>query len=148
MAKLMKKTKTKQKIKLSKLYILLSIVAIVLVCFSVWDWMCRPLNVITIDAEFIVGDHTGVNLDTDKLYFGMVVPGGSSERAAKIENTYDFPVKIKVFVTKNIADYIFLDRDFIAPPNNITKIPVAVYVPDDLPYGNYTGKIRFEFRKA
>jgi hypothetical protein len=134
--------------KKNKLNLLLSALAIILTAFSIWNLIQRPIEVRTMEVNFSVGATMGVNIDTDKLYFGRVAPGGSSERAVNIENTHDFPVKIKIFATDNIADYIFLDKEFIASPNNITQVPITLKVPESTPYGDYTGELRFEFRKT
>jgi hypothetical protein len=133
--------------KKNKFSILLFIVAIILICVSIASWIYRPIEVRTIDVEFSVGATAGINLDTDKLYLGRVSPGGSMSRAVDIENSYDYPVEIKIFVTKNIADYLLLDKEFIALPKNITKVPISLIIPEDMAYGNYTGKLRFEFFK-
>jgi hypothetical protein len=134
--------------KINKISLLLFVLAIVIISFSIWSLTQRPIETKTMDVEFSVGATAGANVDTDKLYFGRAVPDGSIERAVNIENSHDFPVKINIFVTKNIADYIILDQEFVASPKNLTRVPITLKVPEDMPYGNYTGKIRFEFRKS
>ncbi len=131
----------------NKFNLLIIVIMVIIIAFSIWTWFQRPIEVKTIEIEFSVGSSIGVNVDTDKVYLGRVLPGGSSSRAVNIENSNDFPVKVKVLVTKPIADYIFLNKEFIAGPNNITQVPIDLSVPKDMPYGNYTGTLKFEFRK-
>lgn len=131
----------------NKVNLLIIVIVIIILVFSIWTWFQRPIEVKTMEVEFSVGSSAGVNIDTDKLYLGRVTPGSSSSRAVNIENSYDFPVKIKVFVTKSIADYIFLNEEFTIDSNNVTRVPIDLSVPQDIPYGNYTGELRFEFRK-
>jgi len=121
---------------------------VILVVFSIWTFRLRPIESETLEVNFSVGSTTGIIVDTDKLYFGRLVPGGSSERAINIENGYSYPLKVKISATQNIMDYIFIDGDFIIEPGSTAKIPITLKIPESMPYGDYAGKIRFDLIKG
>lgn len=128
-------------------WVFLSLI-IVILAFSILTSKLRPVESRTMEVEFSVGDTTGINVDTDKLYFGRIVRGGSAQRTVNIENGYIFPLRVKIFASKEIIDYIFLDNEFIVEPGKVTHVPITLNVPLDMPYGNYSGKIRFDLLKA
>ena len=127
-------------------YILLVII-LILVVFSIWLWISRPLKVETLDVRFIVDKNIGIDLNSSELNFGKLTRGGSSVRNVIAENTYEYPIKVKIFVSRNIADYVFSDSEIVILPGEKTKIPISLKLPKDISFGNYSGEIRFEFRK-
>ncbi len=121
---------------------------VILVLFSIWTFRLRPIETRTLEVNFSVGSLTGITVETDKLYFGRIIPGGSAERVINIENGYGYPLKLKISATSNIKNYIFIDRDFVIAPGSTAKIPITLNLPEDMPYGDYAGKIRFDLIKA
>ncbi len=134
--------------KVKKTNTVLLAIILILVLFIIWTFRVRPVETKTMDVKFSVGKTTGINVATDKIYFGRIVPGGSSERVVNVENGYSFPVKVKVSASKEISPYIHLDKEYIAEPGEITKVPITLKVPDYTPHGNYTGELRFDLVKA
>lgn len=138
----MKKRKSKKR----KEYFIIFFISLILFIFSIWLWTARPLKVETLNIEFEVGKTFGVTVDTNELNFGRVTPGSSITRNIIIDNTYEEPIRTKILATKNIVDFLFVDSDFIMLPGNKTKIPLTLKIPEDASFGNYKGKIKFEFR--
>ena len=102
----------------------------------------------TIDMHVKVEDYVGFNLDTDKLYFGTVMPGGSAKRSISIFHNYTYPVKVKIFIQGYISNWVKADKtEFTVQPNEKLDVPFNVYVPKETPYGNYTGKIKLVFTR-
>lgn len=128
-------------------HVILTLVLILFV-FSILGWVTRPLETETLKVSFTVGRSIGFNVDTDELNFGKVTPGGSATRNIIIENEYENPVKVRIFISKNIANFVFARNNYVVSPKATTKIPITLKVPGDMDFGNYTGKIRFESRKA
>lgn len=56
------------------------------------------LDVQEIGFTLNVSDYVGLNIDTDKLHFGSVFPGGSSSRS--------------VFLNSGVDGYVFVSSDF------------------------------------
>lgn len=102
----------------------------------------------TIEMHVKVDDYVGFNLDTDKLYFGTVMPGGSAKRSIKISNHYGYEIKVKIYTGGIISNWVYLNNTkFILQPNETIDVPFTVNVPKDTPYGNYTGKIKIVFTR-
>jgi hypothetical protein len=122
--------------------------AIILALFSLWTFSLRPVRVETFEVNFSVGATTGINIDTDKLYFGRIIPGNSAERTLVIQNEYGFPVNIKPRVTSNLLRYILVEENIGIEPGMTRKIPVNINIPLDTKYGEYSGKIKFYVYRA
>jgi len=137
-----------ENIKNKRKRVIFLMIIVALLIFSIWTFTVRPVESKTLDVEFSVGATSGVNVDTDKLYFGRIIPGGSAERRIRIENGYHFPVKLKISASKEIAEYIVIDKEYIAEPGKETAVPITLVVPVDTPYGNYTGKIKFDLLRV
>ena len=116
--------------------------------FIIWTFRVKPVESKTIEVELSVGETTGIDLSTDKLSFGRLVPGSSSQRTIKLENHYGYPLRVKIFASKQIAPYIFIEEDYTAEPGKLTKIPLTLKVPENTTHGNYTGEIRFDMKKG
>ncbi|OGJ20830.1 hypothetical protein A3K73_01160 [Candidatus Pacearchaeota archaeon RBG_13_36_9] len=121
---------------------------IILVLVSIWTFRLRPIETRVLEVNFSVGSTPGIIVDADKLYFGRIIPGGSVVRDINIENGYGCPLKVKISATPNVRDYLSIDEEFIVEPGSTVKIPININIPEDMPYGDYAGKIRFDLVKA
>lgn len=124
------------------LLVLLLAVAIYLFFFE------RPLEVRVIDVRFIVSDNPGFDLNSSGLIFGASPPNSNTVRKINFYNGYDFPVNVTIFASKEISDYISVGPSFNIGAYNSTEISFKLAVPKDARYGNYSGKMLFEIRKA
>ncbi len=134
--------------KVKKTNTILLAITLALIIFTIWTFKVRPVETKKMEVEFSVGPTTGINVNTDKIYFGRIVPGGSSQRTIKVENGYNFPIQIKVSASKEIVQYVYMDKEYTAEPGTTTKIPVTLKIPPDTPYGNYTGELKFDLIKT
>lgn len=96
------------------------------------------------ETEVIVGDYVGINVDTDKVYFGTVFPGSTSARTVYI-NTALSEGKPFISIEGNISDWIY--ADFIDETNTDgagRNITVRLYsiIPENAAPGRYMGVIR------
>lgn len=130
-----------------KLNYLLLIIALILIIFTIWTWVSKPLKIDILDVKFEVGEITGIDIDSSKLNFGRILKDSSVVRNVVVENEYEFPVKIDIFVTKNIHDYLFLNSKVVLPSKEDIKIPITLYVPKNIELGNYSGQIKFRFKR-
>ncbi len=128
-------------------YILLA-VSLILIIFSIYLWISRPLESKILNVEFIIDKNIGVNLNSSELNFGKVPIGGSVFKRVIIENNYEFSIKIKIFVSKSISDFILIEKEYVLSPEEKIFVPIILNVPETASFGNYSGKIKFEFRKA
>ena len=105
-------------------------------------------DVQTLDMDMEVKNKIGFNVDTDKIHFGGLPPGGMSEREIVISHDFDFPVKVSIKTSGELAEYVTVsDNNFILSPLESKKITFYAIIDEDVPLGNYTGNARFEFRR-
>lgn len=101
------------------------------------------------DMYLTVGDYVGLNVDTDALYFGTIFPDGSGYRTLTLGNDGFFSKRVKIDVTGELRDWVWTaENNFILDRNENKEITVHVSVPKDAEFGNYTGRLRMEFRKV
>ncbi|MBU1103298.1 MAG: hypothetical protein KJ600_01945 [Nanoarchaeota archaeon] len=120
-------------------------VCVVLIALSVFLNSSKPIDVKEFDVKFIVDvGGIGIDVDTSVLTFGQVNPGGGGKRTVVIDNSHDFPVEVKVLVSKNLLGLIDTNSSFVVDAGKNVSVPVKLNVPQDFELGNYTGKIKFE----
>ena len=105
------------------------------------------------DAKIAVNDHIGVAADTDTINFGMIVPGtSSSRRLLNLMNNNDYPLNVEIRKTGNISGWInsedITEKRIYLDSNENRTVYLTAKVPENTPYGDYNGKIKFVFRKA
>jgi len=102
------------------------------------------------NMSLIVGDYAGFDVDTERLAFGMVSPGGNScIRFIDLSNKKDYPLKVYINFYGNLAELVSVPENyFILQPNEEKKLSFSASAPRDAAYGNYTGKARFVFKRV
>ncbi len=104
----------------------------------------RPHSRKTIDAEVKVSDHVGFKLDTDKLYFGTITPGGSADRKVNISVPRDSYVVITM--GGELKDWLRPKYNgFSLEADTQKAIKFTVHDPEKAEEGNYTGTVTFTF---
>ncbi len=107
------------------------------------------LDVSEIEIDMAVGDRVGINLDTDKLWFGTLKPGSTAIRSIDIKNDYEFPITVKLSVEGELEERIRISKSFInLEPGQTTKVEISANVPVKKKYGNYTSKLVIISRKG
>ena len=105
-------------------------------------------NVVVYDSTVIVGDHIGFDLNTTALTFGMVTSGGTSSNREIIITNADLLQKVEIYGQGEIFDWIIIpESSFIIEPNTNKNISFSISVPDNVSFGEHTGKIKFKFTK-
>jgi hypothetical protein len=128
-------------------YLLLAI-AVALILFSFYSWGLAPLKTEVLNVRFVANKTIGVDLNSSELNFGMVNPGMSAVRNVIISNDYNHPIHVDISVSKNIIEYLSVDSSFHINPNESIRIPITLQLSKEVEFGNYSGKIKFEFRKT
>jgi len=129
-----------------KLWVIVFLLLVIIINF-IWVFFSSPLKVEIVPVKFIIGDRLGFDVNSSELTYGIILKGNSGVRKLIIENNYSFPVIVRLYVSSEISDYIYSENNLIIDKNEQIKLPVILRVPNDIEYGNYTGKIRVEFRK-
>ena len=123
-------------------FLLLSLGLILLILAGTYFFNSLPVASKEIDVKFIIGENYGIDLNRSALTFGKIIPGGDITRYAEIKNDYNFPVRVRVFLSKNIEGFIRVDSGFVLGAGENISLPFNAYAPADASEGNYTGKAR------
>jgi hypothetical protein len=134
----------------NRLIILLAAAFIVLVLLNFYFLQKKPLNVQEYEIYFIAseGRILGLDVNNSLLTFGKVPVGQGGRRKLELYNEYNFPVNLKVFVSDNLSDLIFVDPEYDLESYSNRTVLIELHLPKDLSPGNYSGKIRLEMYKA
>jgi len=125
---------------------LLFALSILLVGASLILLFVLPKEIDFVDVYFNVKKGTsGFNLNSSALTFGTVSPGGGAVRNITLINDEDREVKIKVFISRNIADFIIATPDeFSLGPWEKQELRFKLIAPLGTEEGEYQGRIKIE----
>lgn len=105
------------------------------------------LDVAYINFDFKVREdkQIGFNLDQDALHFGIIPPGSRSHRDLMLKSEVPAQVLVKIIG----SDYVYPNaNDFLIEPNTSVALTFTAAPPNNMPKGNYSGRIRLVFKRA
>ena len=103
-----------------------------------------PLRTQTIQMHVKVADYVGINLDTDKLYFGTVSPGNKGTRDLDISSSFDTVVRFSA--QGDIGAWVSAVPTTLEIDKGETqKAYFVVKVPANATPGNHTGTLTVRF---
>jgi hypothetical protein len=121
----------------NKLIIILSILIISAIFFY-----NKPLEVETIESEFILGENMGFDLTPGRLNFGKISPNNSASREIVIENNFDKTIKVKIKSEGEISKNIIVsENNFLVKPSQSKNITFTAYTQGLIEFKTYKGKI-------
>ncbi|MFH1409780.1 MAG: hypothetical protein ABIH34_07750 [Nanoarchaeota archaeon] len=127
------------------------LLAIAIAIFSLglyWYTNIRIVERQYVGIEMHVDDHIGFNLDTDKIHIGRVTSPGSSKRGITISHEKPYPLWATMSIAGNITPFIAIDPPrVLVPPDNKTTVTFYAAVPEDVPFGNYSGTAQILFTR-
>jgi len=134
--------------KTNLIILLITLVFLTMGVVSLINFYYYTLEIRTIDVDFKVGNRIGINLDTDKLWFGMIKPGSSATRSLMVTNDYEFPISIEFLVKGELKNNLaFSENNIPINSKELKEISVTAYAPQDMPYGNYSSTIKVVLRR-
>ena len=99
--------------------------------------------------EVKVDDHFGLNADTDALRFGKLMHGTSAQRSVSMGNNATFPLKVAIFKFGQMKDWVKIsENNFVLKINETKSIIFEAYAPENIDFGNYSGKVKIIFKKT
>lgn len=107
----------------------------------------RIYDVREFNATFKIGKTIGFAVDSDKLNFGMSLPGGSTTRQVAISHDYKEPLKIKVIYSGSISEVLKPKKTFYLEPNKKINLSFTAYANSDKD-ANYSGTVKIMFIKT
>ncbi len=101
------------------------------------------------NMALIVGNRTGIDVDTEKLTFGMITPAGSScTRYVFVSNKKDYPLRAYINFYGSFAEWVSVSENyFVLKPGEEKKLSFSASAPEDAAHGNYTGRAKFVFKR-
>lgn len=106
-------------------------------------------KVYILDMKIKISDHFGLNADTDSINFGMLMPGTSGERAIFLNNNATYPLKVLILKSGYIAEWVKIsENNFILKEKENKEIIFEAFIPKNINFGNYTGKVKVIFKKT
>lgn len=125
------------------LFLLLIILFLTITVISVVYFFYTTIAIKEYPMLLLVGDKVGIDVGTDIIRFGMVQPGGGSTRIFTLTNNNPMNIMVKFLVFGELKRRVsFSDNNFVMAPNQKKEVHISAGVPEDMPYGNYTGKLR------
>jgi hypothetical protein len=131
----------------NKLIFALGICLVFLMIFLVGIYFSKPLSEETLDIKFQIGDSIGMALNNSSLDFGKVYPGASVSKKIRLQNNYNFDVRVNFFVNNELKEHIHANPEIILNPGQIVEYPLYLQTSEDMENGNYSGKLKIEFRE-
>ena len=120
-------------------------ITILFLCIFLFSNLIDYLSVLEkqeIYAKVEVSDHYGFDINGSALVFGMLIPGTSASKEISIENNHDQIVKIEIYATGEIKDFIRVsENNFVLIPREFKEINFDVYIPKGAEHRIYDGKV-------
>lgn len=119
------------------------IAAIIAVCLAAIVIYMIPLSVETrgMQINVVAERKVGINLDTDKMYFGTVPDGGSASRNVTIANSGS-KKRFVLSVDGPLAGWTSASQSsFSLQPDENKTVTLQVAVPKNTTPGNYTSNL-------
>ena len=129
------------------LIFVLMICLIVLLSFNLKIFIDRPLSVEIIDMNVIVGEKIGMVINDSILDYGVLPRGVSINKKVLLKNEYDFPVIVDVNVVGLINNFVYGESEFILAVDESKEYNIDLIVSENMEFGEYEGKLIFEFRR-
>ena len=121
----------------------------IVLCNVIFVYTHQPLKTETIQVQFSVGNSVGIDVDSTALNYGRILPGGLAVRNVIVNNSYDIPVKVNIFISSGLEKYVSSEKNnVVLPPFSQEKISFYLVTQTETNQGNYSGTVKFVFRKA
>lgn len=136
------KKKTPKKHKKNKRIqaIILTITLVVMLTLILLINLSNPiLDVKTLNYTMNISDYVGINLDTDKLHFGTISPGGNSNRKLTINSDLEG----YVFITSSNPEFIYVNNQGLKLNNNSIQIDFFADIPKNTTQQNIERTLTF-----
>ena len=101
--------------------------------------------------DVIIGNYTGINIDTDAIHFGTIEKGKSAPRTREVVIANVNNKSRKVYLTKSgeLSKWIVLsESNFILSSHENKTIQVTLKINPETDYGNYNGTLRAVFKRC
>lgn len=108
----------------------------------------RPIDSVKMEVLFSVDEFVGISHSSERLDYGSLLPGMSSEKFVVLSNKKDFEIEVVFFVEDSINKFLFGEERVFLSPFEEMNYSLVLNVPEDIEFGNYSGELRMDFYKA
>ena len=127
--------------------LILAFVSVALTTVFYSFYIVKEVKVVPMDVK--VSDHSGFNLDTDAMHFGLVMSPGAVERSMIISHGSDEPLRVEIKTEGVMSEWVYPEEDsFVLWPNQSKEVMFDINVPENIEYGHYNGTIKIFFKKV
>ncbi len=95
-----------------------------------------------------VSNHSGFDLTPGVLSMGAVVPGSSSERRVKVDNSYPFPIYVFMSSNGTISKYLYYNTREKIGINESKSISIIFSPDENASEGFYDGYLTYKIKQA
>jgi len=122
-------------------------VASAIATLAAYFWF-YDVKIIKYDMHLYVATTMGFNVATDAIWFGKVVPGGSSERIVTLKNLNPEPRTAAIYLFGDLAEWAWAsEKKVLLGPGESREVRVVASVPEDAPLGYRGGFLLVVFKK-
>jgi len=110
-----------------------------------------PVYTITygMNITIVDGQHAGLDVRNDVLYFGKVSRGGEGMRQLLIKNHETRALRVTFSSQGPFASYLYVPEEkYMLQPQEEHIFNVFVRVPQEAPLGSFVGKLTVSFWKS
>lgn len=126
-------------------YLIAGVLTVLIVILSfIFFVLYQYCGSVKIAADYVIGSTSSFNLDTDKMHFGMVLPGGFAEREITIHSACASNVHIYYRQLPHISGP---ETPLFIPKGNYT-LTFTVQPPFDAQHNTYEGEILLLFERV
>ncbi len=101
-----------------------------------------------IPVNFSVGDTLEIVSNEEGLNYGTLSPGMAGVKSLIIENPHNFDIKVEVFIEESLENFVSGNKSFFILSGENFEYFVRVNVPLESSFGDYSGRIKLEIKKA
>lgn len=107
----------------------------------------KPFEQIEVNLRVNVSEEIGIVINDNIVDFGNLPVGMNSNKKVILQNDFNFPVKVQVFLDGNISELIYGESEVFLLGDSQEVYDINIYLPKNLNKSVYTGKIYFKFFK-
>lgn len=132
-----------------ELIILISLVGLIFILVAIFLYNSYLiLGVENVEFSVIVGDNVGLNVDTDRMYFGTVPLGGIAERGLSIRNDNYPKAKARIHINSEISDWVSAsNNNLFLKKGEEANVNFMVEIPSNVEKKEYNGSILVIFTR-
>ncbi len=93
-----------------------------------------------------ISNSSGWNMETNRLNFGKMTPGGAAGRFMALKNEFEYDIIIKMRSEGEMKNWLEYPKEIHLEPNEGKEIHIGASAPG-FPRGNYTGRFIITYYK-